>query len=218
MNEIKRERIIGVILAGGTAERLGQALKANLKVHGKTLLERVVGTIGKDCDHLILSCGAHAPSDFNVPKDVAFVADDGRGPAIALANVTAFVQRCHPETDFLAVVAVDAPFLPPDFIARARQSMTPETDVVVGAYEGQTYPTNALWRLTCLAGLPGLLNRKSAPGSLFGLLEGKKWRTIDYGGRNEADGTSQNPFANINTPADLVACNRRAGAPEKQTH
>ncbi len=198
-------QIAGIILAGGTAERLGLVVKANLKIGGKTLLHRCKTSLGADCSHLILSSGTHKPSLFENAGDLICVGDDAEGPARALIKGASYVQEHLPEVQFVVSVAVDAPFLPPDFVRRAMSLLTQDADVVVAAFDGQTYPTNALWRLSALAKMRQMASGEQMPRSLFGLLERQTRVMLDY-----TDLSTRNPFANVNTPADLVTCNRRA--------
>ena len=199
-----QSQTVGAILAGGTAQRLGRALKSGIKVNGTDLLTRVSQIITKDCAHLLLSIGTHDPDLFPQYNSSALVTDNGQGPAAALSQIVDFIIKNHPEAEYLLLAAVDTPFLPTDFAQRAHSLLSPQTDAVIGAYKGQSYPTNALWRLSSLKDLPERFADGTATRSLFGLLDQKKWCVLDY-----ENIQTDNPFANINTPGDLIACNRR---------
>jgi len=198
-------RFAAIILAGGSAERLGLVVKANLRIGGTTLLHRSKNSIKADCAHLILSTGTHKPSLFEDAGDLICVGDDGEGPARALIKGASYVKEHLPDVQFLVSVAVDAPFLPSDFVSRASRMLSKDADMVVAAFGGQTYPTNALWRLSVFSQMAQMGNEKDAPRSLFGLLKQGNRAKLDY-----APLSTHNPFANVNTPADLVMCNRRA--------
>ncbi len=204
----ENSRFAGIILAGGTAERLGLVIKANLKIGGKTLLVRSQNSIKASCGHLILSSGTHDPSLFDDAQALICIGDDGQGPARALIKSASYVQEHLPGVEFLVLVAVDAPFLPSDFVDQASKLLRKDVDAVVAAFDGQTYPTNSLWRLDTLAKFSAMTQQEiatNAPRSLFGMLKRIKWVTLDY-----APLSAKNPFVNVNTPADLVACNQRA--------
>ncbi|VAW21707.1 hypothetical protein MNBD_ALPHA12-85 [hydrothermal vent metagenome] len=204
----KNPQTAGIILAGGTAERLGLVVKANLKIGGRTLLERSRTSIKANCAHLILSSGTHSPALFDDAGGLICVGDDGQGPARALLKGASYIQEHLPDVGFLVSVAVDAPFLPSDFIGRAMKLLTGDVDAVVAAFDTQTYPTNSLWRLPTLARFSEATDpeiAQNAPRSLFGILKRVRWVELDY-----TPLTSKNPFVNVNTPADLVACNQRA--------
>jgi len=209
--EISQKNTIGAILAGGQAQRLGYALKANIKIDGTSLLQRTTDAINGECYRLILSTGKHPAKIFSDAIYMALVTDDGLGPGIALANIVKYIQSNSkinsPGTtaEFLMLVAVDTPFFPKNFIQRAKNMFTDEVDAVIAAYDGQTYPTNGLWRLKALQNLPEMLRNGTAPRSLFGLLDKRKWLALDYDKIS-----AKNPFSNINTPADLIVSIERA--------
>ncbi len=202
--EGKQADILGVILAGGNATRLGQALKSGILVRGQSLLERVESAIRDDCTHILLSVGKHQKNQFHSAPNFIALSDSGNGPAAALIEMAAFALSELPQTQFLLTVAVDTPFFPSDFAARARQILTPQLDVVVATFGDQVYPTNALWRLSSFS--PKTHERRNpSHRALFSLLDRREWARLDYSSLQ-----SDNPFVNINTPADLIACNRQA--------
>ncbi|HHG90606.1 MAG TPA: hypothetical protein ENJ90_09035 [Devosia sp.] len=197
-----RGETLGVILAGGKAQRLGLALKSGIQVAGQSLLERVVDAIRDDCRHILLSVGRHHKSRFHGAEDLIMLSDPGNGPASALKEMAAFAFSEMPRTKFLLTVAVDTPFFPVDFAVRAHAMMTPELDAIIAGFGDQVYPTNGLWRLSSFA-RKGKDN-PSAP-ALYSLLDKRKWAPLDYSAIRPT-----NPFVNINTPADLIACNKEA--------
>lgn len=208
-SEKKPTEIVGVILAGGNALRLGVALKASIKVGGITLLQRVYNAIERHCDHLILSVGTHAFADYNANDEMTPVSDTGIGPAAAMVASAKYAAVEFPKARYLLSVAVDTPFFPSDFAPRAQGLMTSEQDVIVAAHGGQVYPTNALWRLSSFTRSVAISASQNPPRALFGLLDERRWGILDY-----ADLCPTNPFSNINTPTDLIASNRRVA--EKQ--
>lgn len=46
---------LGLILAGGLARRMGGGDKARIKIGGRTILERVLGTMSPQCTGLIIN-------------------------------------------------------------------------------------------------------------------------------------------------------------------
>lgn len=197
--------IAAVILAGGRGERLGGVNKALLEIGGKRLLDRVRDALA-GCGPVLLSVGG-APFEvagFPVEQQVLDLATDYGGP---LAGVAAAIERLAGEPpDLLLSVAVDTPFFPADFVARALPLLD-AAPAVLAAYAGQSYPTNALWRFAALRTLPAQVRAGTAPHSLKRLAAALGAAPLDY-----AAGAAEDPFANVNTPADLAALRRRAEA------
>ena len=69
-----------------------------------------------------------------------------------------------------------------------------------GAAIAQDYPTNAVWRLDAIAGLPAAVRAGTAPRSLKRLAEGLGAVRLDYRPLMDSD-----PFRNANTPQALAA-------------
>jgi molybdopterin-guanine dinucleotide biosynthesis protein A len=183
--------IAAVILAGGRGSRLGGAVKALLTVGGVTLLERVRASLEGVDGPVLVAQGPH---------DLGGVGDPP-GWSGPLAGIAAALDA---DAQFLLSVAVDTPFFPRDFAARAMAAIG-DADVAVARHAGQAYFTNALWRVEPLRGVlvgdPGAL---SAAG-IKGLLRGLEAAWVDW----PETGVS-NPFANVNSPDELDVAERRA--------
>ena len=196
-------RIAAVILAGGRGERLGGVNKALLDVGGEQLVDRALRVVG-GCDPVLLSVGQN---DFALagPIHVRDLASDYAGPLAGVAAAVDYLVNDPP--DLLLSLAVDTPFFPADFIARALP-LAETAPAVLAAYDGQDYPTNALWRFAAVSGLPGALRDGTAPRSLKRLAAGLGAVRLDYAALLPHD-----PFLNANTFEELA--NLRARAAEK---
>jgi molybdopterin-guanine dinucleotide biosynthesis protein A len=192
--------IAAVVLAGGRAERLGGINKALIEIGRRTLLERV-GDAVAGCAPKYLAVGN---SPFDAPGFVP-IRDLGTGHAGPLAGVAAAIEAlAASNATHLLTLAVDSPFVPRDVLGRATRLIA-DRDVVVAAYGGQLYPTNALWRLGALRDLPARIRAGTAPHSLKRLIGSLDSIRLDYAGL-----VPENPFANVNTPDDLHALRARA--------
>ncbi|MDR1827000.1 MAG: NTP transferase domain-containing protein, partial [Methylobacteriaceae bacterium] len=108
--------IAGVILAGGRARRMGGAVKAGVTLGGISLFAHVRRRLEPQCALLLVSGG-----DPGLPvSDLPVIVDEhpGLGPVCAVAGVLGWLARRRPECRWLAVSAVDTPFLPEDFVSR----------------------------------------------------------------------------------------------------
>lgn len=197
----RRPEVAGVILAGGTGERLGGTIKANLVIANQRLLERVVAALGPSVSPLLVAHGRLDPSALRLPAGMVPVPDAAAGPRGPLAGLCAGVtwlsaQRTRP--DFLVSAAVDTPDFPSDFVIRALETIE-AGDAVIARHGAQAYPTDALWKFDAIRALARWTSGPRAPHSLKGLAASLDCRFLDW----PADGP--NPFVNINTSADLVA-------------
>ena len=191
--------IHGVILAGGKGERLGGARKGDLRVGGCRLVERVAAALGPTSSPLMVSVGSWRLDGMADGLAVADLPADMGGPLAGIAAAVASLQERGISAGLMVSAAVDTPFLPPDFSAVMGQKLGGR-DAAYAVWGVQFYPPNAIWRLEALQDLPDQLHRGAAPRSVRALHEALGARSVDW-----AERCAANPFANVNTLADLLA-------------
>lgn len=198
--------IAGLILAGGRGERLGGVIKSGLVVGGERLLDRVLARLA-DCSPLLAAHGRIPPELLELPPEMIAVPDldgDYAGPLAGLAGAIAYLNGLATPPELLISIAVDTPFLPENFVTRLKSELG-EAPAAVASYAGQPYPTNSIWRVARFRDLPARVAARTAPRSLKSL-----WAAVggvDVAWPVTADG---DPFANVNTPADLAELDHRA--------
>lgn len=194
-----------VVLAGGRGSRLGTVDKARLRVGGRAVLDRVIERVRPQAKRLAVATSGQLQ---NGGLDAVTIIPDAVSPPVgplgALAAAGLWAAGFAPPSETVLSAPADTPLFPLDFAARALALIEPGVDAVVGAYGGDTYPVCALWRIAPLAALKADLDRGTAAGSVFALLEGLTWRRADY-----AQWVDDNPFVNANTVADLVRLSER---------
>src|SRR5262249_60772154 len=79
--------ILGLVLAGGLARRMGGGDKARLRIGGRTILERVLARLNPQCAALLLNANGD-PSRF-ADTGLEIIADDVPGFAGPLAGILA---------------------------------------------------------------------------------------------------------------------------------
>lgn len=193
-----------VLIAGGKGERLGGVRKADLRIGGRRLVDRVVEALGAVSAPLMIATGPggnwpHLPAGALAVPDLD--APVG-GPLAGLAAAVEALQATGIAEGLLVSVAVDTPFLPTDFVAVMRDRLG-SAPAAYAAYGGQFYPPNAIWRIEALATLPHQVRTGKAPHSLKALQQMAGAVPVDWVTRAASD-----PFANVNTLADLLALAR----------
>lgn len=202
-------KLAAVILAGGRGERLGGTVKANIEIGGTRLLKRVGRALGTLPSTVLVAYGANPPEALGLlPGHIAVpdLLSDYAGPLAGVAGAVAWCLAANDPPEALLSVAVDTPFVPATYAERMLEALG-DADVVVAAHGGQLYPTNAIWRVAALADLPADILGGTAPRSLKRLAEELEAGQLDW---PESDGGD--PFASLNTPADLAALEARARA------
>lgn len=193
-----------VIIAGGRGERLGGVRKGDLRIGNRPLADRVIDALGNVQAPIMWSSGSGngAPFRGGGVLEVPDIQGSVGGPLAGLVAAVAALQKREITTGLLVSAAVDTPFLPPDFAAEMQAALG-DASAAYGAFGDDFYPPNALWRLEALGALPNRVREGQSPGSLKALLHELDAAKVDWTGR-----FATNPFANVNTVADLLALER----------
>ena len=195
----------GVILAGGSARRMGGRDKALLPLDARTLLEHVAARLAPAVAALALSANGDLARFEGHGLPVLADADGGgSGP---LAGVLAGLDWAA-GNDAAAIVtaAADTPFFPADLVARLTAA-APGGGIVLAA----TRDPDGVVRRHGTFGLWPVALRED----LRAALRGGTRKLTDWADAHGArmavwDGTGE-PFFNVNAPGDLARARARAG-------
>jgi molybdenum cofactor guanylyltransferase len=182
-----------VVLAGGRAARLGGQAKPQLQVGGRSMLAAVLAAVADAGTRVVV--GPPQP----VPDGVVVVREHppGGGPVAAMRAGLAPV-----DTDVVAVLAGDLPFLTAELVTRLRERLTDDGVLVVDD-AGRDQLLLGVWRTaalrTALAGATGHapVRRVLAP------LAVTRWRPPVTPGVPA-------PWTDCDTPADLARAREAA--------
>lgn len=191
--------MIGIILAGGLASRMGGVDKGLKTVGGTPILDRVVATMRSQCDHLIINANGDAGrlSAYGlpiVPDDMA----DHPGPLAGVLAALDWAAVHHPDAPFAVTAPNDTPFLPRDLVDRLRARRVEDRAAIVCARSGgSTHPVVALWPVD----LRHDLRRALVDEGLRRVGRFLERHPLAY-----ADWAAEpfDPFFNANAPADLA--------------
>lgn len=187
------------LLSGGRGERLGGVRKADLRIGGRRLLDRLLMRLPAENTSLLLAGGTTGDTRLRCVPDLLV---NIQGPLAGLAGAVAALEIAPPR--YLLTIAVDTPFFPREFLPVALREIG-SADAAIASWQGQHYPTNGLWRFEAIADLPEALVAGHASDSPRALL-----RTLDLVALEWSERASANPFASANTMADMLALGRRA--------
>lgn len=190
--------IPAVILAGGQATRMGGGDKALLPLAGQVMLARVIGRATAQCGALALSANGDAArfADYGLPV----LADSVPGHAGPLAGVLAGLDWAAAQgADHIVSLAADTPFFPQDLVARLWSARGAQGLALAATRVGDRVlyqPTFGLWPVDLRDDLRAALND--------GVRKVTRWAEQHNPGVAVFGATPQDPFFNINTPADLA--------------
>lgn len=139
--------LVGVLLAGGLARRMGGGDKPMRELGGKPILDHVIDRVRPQVHHLILNANGD-PSRFEkygLPV-VADVIEGHQGPLAGILTALDWAAENVPEAEHVISFATDAPFLPHDLVLRLMGPVeagdTPLSCPITG---DRTHPVFGVW-------------------------------------------------------------------------
>ena len=195
------EAVIGVILAGGRASRLGGADKSALDVDGRPVIERVIAALSTVAEQLIC-----VVNDDRLDADTRLtVIRDPNPHAGVLPALRAALTATT--TPLAMVVACDMPFLDAELLAYLAESAR-DVDAVVPVVDGRPEPMHAVYRAEpCSAAIGAALARDQR--RMIAFLDDVRTLRVDEATLRRFD-PSLRSFFNVNTPEDLAEARRLA--------
>ncbi len=187
-------KVIGIILAGGLARRMGGGDKALLSLGGRTLLDRAVERLLPQVDAVVINANGDA-ARFGTDLPVIPDPDDSRaGP---LAGVLAGLDYARREgASHIVTVAVDTPFFPDDLVARLRAAADGGGVPLACAKTGErTHPVFGLWPVSLADDLRAAM--------ADGMRKVDRWTGAHGCAEAVFEAAPFDPFFNVNTPDDL---------------
>lgn len=194
------QSVVGVILAGGLARRMGGGDKCLLPLVGKTLLQRTIERAQPQVSSLILNANGNslrfARTRLPVVPDIYF---GNLGPLAGIHAGLQWMTTDNPDAEWLASFASDTPFFPTDLITRLLDAaISQHALLAVATSNNRAHPIFALWH----ASLIGKIEQQLQTGEMPRLQDWiKQQKLVEV----EFALEGYDPFFNINTPQDLYA-------------
>ncbi|MCO4053001.1 MAG: molybdenum cofactor guanylyltransferase MobA [Bosea sp.] len=191
--------VLGLLLAGGLARRMGGGDKPLRSIAGRSILDRVIDRLGPQCAALAINANGD-PARF-APWGLPVVADSVEGFAGPLAGILAgldWAAEHRPDLAHAVSVAADTPFIPRDLVSRLRAAAAREgAALACAASGGWSHPVIGLWPVAL---------REELRHALVAENERKIDRfTARYGLATVAWPVEPiDPFFNANAPEDLA--------------
>ena len=195
--------MIGLLLAGGRATRMGGGDKGLRLLAGRPILDHVIERLRPQLSRLLLNANGD-PARF-AAYGLPVVGDsppDFAGPLAGVLAGLEWAAREAPDCPLLLSAPTDAPFLPRDLVRRLWAGRESEgADIAMAASAGRTHPVVGLW--------PAVL----APALRLALVE-EGLRKVDIWTARYRVAVvdfpieAVDPFFNANRPEDLAEAER----------
>jgi len=194
-----RSPILGLVLAGGLARRMGGGDKTRIRIGGKTILERVLARLKPQCAAVILNANGDPArfADTGLPV-VPDTVPDFAGPLAGILAGLDWAAAHVPAIADVASVPGDCPFLPGDLVARLSAARDAAGVPLASARSGDwRHPVVGLWPVALRQDL-----RKALVEEDMHKIE--TWTARHGIAIGDWPATPIDPFFNVNTPADVA--------------
>jgi len=190
--------IVGMILAGGLARRMGGGDKCLLPLAGKTLLQRTIDRAKPQVNQLLLNANGNSLrfARTRLPV-VADLYPNNLGPLAGIHAGLSWIKNNAPDHQWLLSFASDTPFFP-DNLAEQLLSHAETAQLVIASSNNREQPVFALWNSSLLP----LIEEQLTSGEVPRLLD---WCSAQHPNIVSFSAEGYDPFFNINTPQDLYA-------------
>ena len=196
------ELVVGIILAGGLARRMGGGDKCLLPLAGKTLLQRTIERAQPQVSQLLLNANGSSLRFARTRLPVlADVFPHNLGPLAGIHTGLTWLAANAPDQQWLMSFASDTPFFPLDLVSQLLAKadiplQTGSSPLIVASSNFQTHPVFALWHISLLPKIALQLQTGEIP-RLQEWVKQHNPQLVDFAVQN------YDPFFNINSPQDL---------------
>lgn len=194
--------ILGVILAGGSARRMGGGDKGFADLAGQPMLARVIGRFAPQVSRLILNANGDANRfaafDLPVIADAEKSAIVGSGPLAGLLAAMDWASSGVPDVTAIASVSTDVPFLPTDLVSRLNAERG--SGAAIASCAGRLHPVIGIWPLDLKDAIHSAL--ENGQRSVEAFAKAANATTVHFP-LVSIGGQTIDPFFNANTPDDL---------------
>ncbi len=197
------QNVVGVLLAGGRAERMGGGAKCLRPLGDRPLLAHVIERARSQVGALVLNINGDEERfrEFGLPLAMDVVGGFA-GPLAGILTGLEWAAREAPEATLVASFATDSPFIPEDMVARMLDAVERQgADLACAVSKGRAHPVFGLWPVRLAEDLRRALVQEGVR-KVDGWTSGYSLARVEFGHR------PVDPFFNVNRPGDLEEAER----------
>jgi molybdopterin-guanine dinucleotide biosynthesis protein A len=145
--ERESDAVVGVLLAGGLARRMGGGDKCLRPLGDRPILAHVIERARPQVAALVLNANGDPArfAAFGLPV-AADVVEGFAGPLAGVLTGMDWARANRPDCLWVATIATDTPFFPADLVARLLAAIERAgADLACAASDGRAHPVFGLW-------------------------------------------------------------------------
>lgn len=198
-------KVVGCILAGGLARRMGGGDKGLIDLAGRPVLDHVIDRFGAQVGSLVLNANGDPErfADYGLPV-MPDTVDGFAGPLAGVLAGLSWAAEHAPDADWVATAATDTPFFPTDFVSRLLAAIEDQgADMACAASAGRHHPVFGLWPVRLKDDLQSALVDED-------VRKVDVWTARHKLVAVEFTASGFDPFFNVNRPDDVPEAERIA--------
>jgi len=139
--------VLGVLLAGGQARRMGGGDKGLSVLGGRTMMDRIIERIQPQVSTLIINANGDTQRFADYGLDVMPDVIEGfAGPLAGVLTGLEWAAANAPGIEWVMTFATDAPFVPLDLVERLAAAVENDgADLACARSNGRAHPVFGLW-------------------------------------------------------------------------
>jgi molybdopterin-guanine dinucleotide biosynthesis protein A len=204
--------VLGVLLAGGQARRMGGGDKCLRPLGGRPILTRVIERARPQCAMLVLNANGDPTrfAAFGLPV-AADVVEGFAGPLAGVLTGMEWARAHRPDLPWVATIATDTPFFPQDLVTRLLAAVQDQgADLACAASGGRAHPVFGLWPVRLAPALRHAMTDE-------GIRKVDVWTARYRLAQVDFSTDPLDPFFNTNRPEDLAEAERLLGAASRKS-
>lgn len=195
--------VVGVLLAGGRARRMGGGDKALQPIAGRPMLDYAIARARPQVAALVINANGDAArfAPFGLPVSPDVVGGFA-GPLAGVLTGMVWAQENAPRSRWIVSIATDTPLFPHDLVGRLLAPVAGDrADLACAASGGRAHPVFGLWPIDFAEALRAALVED-------GVRKIDAWTARYRVATVHFDDAPFDPFFNVNTPEDLETAAR----------
>jgi molybdopterin-guanine dinucleotide biosynthesis protein A len=195
--------VLGVLLAGGQARRMGGGDKGLRPLAGRTLLERVIARARPQVRALLLNANGDPSRFARFGLPVATDVIEGfAGPLAGVLTGMEWARAQRPDLAWIATIATDTPFFPADLVERLLAAVEQNgAELACARSNRQAHPVFGLWPVRLADELRHAMTEED-------IRKVDVWTARYRLAQVDFPGEPIDPFFNTNRPEDLAEAER----------
>ena len=204
-SEFLADKVVGLLLAGGQARRMGGGDKCLMNFGEGTLLAHIARRLEPQVEVCVLNANGDPQrfSSFRFPV-IADSVEGFAGPLAGILSGMIWARTNRPELQWVVSIATDTPFFPDDLVHRFLDSVPDYPAICLASTAGRTHPVFGLWPTALAEDLDTAL--RTGVRKVLDWTDQHTTVTVDFP-LFKQDGSEFDPFFNTNHPEDLAKAN-----------